>query len=243
MGYSMDGTFGEYAVAYGRYVVKVPDDVDPFDAAPLTCAGVTTYKAVKDSGARSSSLVAVFGTGGLGQLAVQYARIAGASVIAVDINNARLQSAQAVGAEHLINPLEQDPIAAIQALGGADAAISTAVSPKAFEQAYGSLARGGKLVFVGLPADNHIELPIFETVLGGLDIHGSIVGTRHDLEEVFELHRRGLTKLEYAQRSLDEVNEAIEQVLDGSSPAPRLVFRMASEAGAIGGHAAAVTGA
>ena len=243
MGYALNGAFAEYAIGYARHVVRVPDGIDPADASPLTCAGVTTYKAVKDSGARSSSVVAVFGTGGLGHLAVQYARIAGASVIAVDINNARLQSAKAVGAEHLINPLEQDPIAAIQALGGADAAICTAVSPKAFEQAYGSLARGGKLVFVGLPADNHIELPIFETVLGALDIHGSIVGTRHDLEEVFELHRRGLTKLEYAERSLDDVNDAIEQVLDGSSPAPRLVFRMTSNAGAANGRMAAVTGA
>ena len=243
MGYALNGGFAEYALGYARHVVRVPDGIDPADASPLTCAGVTTYKAVKDSGARSSNLVAVFGTGGLGHLAVQYARITGASVIAVDINNARLESARAVGAEHLINPLEQDPIAAIQALGGADAAISTAVSPKAFEQAYGSLARGGKLVFVGLPADNHIELPIFETVLGGLDIHGSIVGTRHDLEEVFELHRRGLTKLEYAERSLDDVNEAIEQVLDGSAPAPRLVFRMASSDGATDGRVAAVTGA
>ena len=243
MGYALNGGFAEYAIGYARHVVRVPDGIDPADASPLTCAGVTTYKAVKDSGARSASLVAVFGVGGLGHLAVQYARITGASVVAVDINNARLESARAVGAEHLVNPLEEDPIAAIQRLGGADAAISTAVSPKAFEQAYGSLARGGKLVFVGLPADNHIQLPIFETVLGGLDIHGSIVGTRHDLEEVFELHRRGLTKLEYAERSLDDVNTAIEQVLDGSAPAPRLVFRMGSNAGALDGHAAAVAGA
>jgi len=225
-GYALDGSFAEYAVGYARHVVRVPDGVSSADASPLTCAGVTTYKAVKDSGARSSSLVAVFGTGGLGHLAVQYARITGASVAAVDINHARLESARAVGAEHLINPLEQDPVAALQALGGVDAAIATAVSPSAFEQAYRSLARGGKLVFVGLPADNHVQLPIFETVLGGLDIHGSIVGTRHDLEEVFELHRRGLTKLEYAERPLDDVNGAIEQVLDGSAPAPRLVFRL-----------------
>ena len=82
------------------------------------------------------------------------------------------------------------------------------------------------LVCVGLPADNHLEIPIFETVLGGLDLRGSIVGTRHDLEKVFELHRRGLTRVEYAERGLDEVNASIEQVLDGSAPAPRLVFRM-----------------
>jgi alcohol dehydrogenase, propanol-preferring len=98
--------------------------------------------------------------------------------------------------------------------------------PSAFEQAFGSLARGGMLVCVGLPAENHLKIPIFETVLGGLDLRGSIVGTRHDLEKVFELHRRGLTRVEYAERDLDGVNVAIDQVLDGSAPAPRLVFRM-----------------
>ena len=226
MGYSIDGGFGEYATAYARYVVKVPAGVDPLDAAPLTCAGVTTYKAVKVAGTRSSDLVAVFGVGGLGHLAIQYARITGASVVAVDTNPARLQTALEVGAEHIVNPLEEDPIAAIGRLGGADAAIATAVMPSAFEQAFGSLARGGMLVCVGLPAENHLEIPIFETVLGGLDLRGSIVGTRHDLEKVFELHRRGLTRVEYAERALDDVNVAIDQVLDGSAPAPRLVFRM-----------------
>jgi propanol-preferring alcohol dehydrogenase len=121
---------------------------------------------------------------------------------------------------------EQDPVAAIQALGGADQAISTAVSPSAFEQALGSLARGGTLVCVGLPAKNEMRLPIFQTVLGGLTVKGSIVGTHHDLEEVFELHRRGRTRVERVERELEDVNDAIEQVLDGSAPAPRMVFRM-----------------
>jgi propanol-preferring alcohol dehydrogenase len=240
MGYALNGSFAEYAIGYARHVVRVPDGVSSADASPLTCAGVTTYKAVKESGARSSDLVAVFGAGGLGHLAVQYARITGASVVAVDVNPARLESARAVGAEHLVNPLEEDPVAAIQRLGGADAAIATAVSPQPFQQAFGSLARGGRLVCVGLPADNHLEIPIFETVLGGLDLRGSIVGTRHDLEEVFELHRRGLTQLEYAERTLDAVNTSIEQVLDGSAPAPRLVFRMA-EASAPAGNSRAFT--
>ena len=123
-------------------------------------------------------------------------------------------------------PREEDPVAAIQRLGGADAAIATAATPEAFEQAFGSLARGGRLVCVGLPADNRLQIPIFETVLGGLDIRGSIVGTRHDLEEVFELHRRGLTHVELAECPLDDVNEAITQVLDGTARAPRFVFRM-----------------
>src|SRR5215218_2583097 len=148
MGYALDGGFAEYSLGYARHVVRVPDGVDPADAAPLTCAGVTTYKAVKVSEAGSSSLVAVYGAGGLGHLAIQYARITGASVVAVDINPARLQTALEIGAEHIVNAVEEDPVAAIQRLGGADAAISTAVTPIAFEQAFHSLARGGRLVCV-----------------------------------------------------------------------------------------------
>ena len=233
-GYAINGGFAEYAVGYARHVVKVPDGIDPIDAAPLTCAGVTTYKAVKSSGARASDLVAVFGTGGLGHLAVQYARITGASVVAVDINEERLRTARELGAEHVIHAGEQDVVAELQRLGGADVAVSTAVSPSAFEQALGGLARGGRLMCVGLPAHNGMEVPIFETVLGGLTIQGSIVGTHRDLEEVFELHRRGLTKVLSAERSLEDVNEAVEQVLDGSAAAPRLVFRLADGTGETG---------
>jgi D-arabinose 1-dehydrogenase-like Zn-dependent alcohol dehydrogenase len=93
MGYSIDGGFGEYATAYARYVVKVPASVDPFDAAPLTCAGVTTYKAVKVAGTRSADRVAVFGVGGLGHLAIQYAAIAGGRVIAIDVFDEKLELA------------------------------------------------------------------------------------------------------------------------------------------------------
>ena len=240
-GYSINGGFAEYAVGYARHVVKVPDGIDPIDAAPLTCAGVTTYKAVKSSGARSSDLVAVFGAGGLGHLAIQYARITGASVVAVDVNEERLVTARDLGAEHVIHAGEQDAAAALQALGGADVAVSTAVSPSAFESALGGLARGGRLICVGLPADNGMTVPIFETVLGGLSIAGSIVGTHHDLEEVFALHARGLTRVISEERSLDDVNEASEDVLDGSAHTPRLVFRMTGDAGDTTGatHAAA----
>ena len=97
MGYSIDGGFGEYATAYARYVVQVPDGVDPLDAAPLTCAGVTTYKAVKVAGTRSSDLVAVFGVGGLGHLAIQYAKIAGGRVVAVDLLDDKLELARELG--------------------------------------------------------------------------------------------------------------------------------------------------
>jgi alcohol dehydrogenase, propanol-preferring len=164
--------------------------------------------------------------GGLGHLAIQYARVTGASVVAVDVNEERLATARELGAEHVVHAGEEDAATAIQALGGADVAISTAVTPAAFEQAIGSLARGGTLVCVGLPADNEMRVPIFETVLQGLTIRGSIVGTHQDLEQVFQLHRRGLTQVQRAECELDDVNEAVEQVLDGSAPAPRMVFRM-----------------
>jgi propanol-preferring alcohol dehydrogenase len=224
MGYSIDGTFGEYAVAYGRYVVKVPDNVDPFDAAPLTCAGVTTYKAVKVAGTRSSDLVAVFGVGGLGHLAIQYANIAGGRVVAIDIHDEKLALARELGAEFTVNALKEDPIEAIQRLGGADQAIALAVAPKAFEQAYGSLKRGGTLVFVALPADNDVTIPIFQTVLNGITIVGSIVGTRNDLREVFELHGAGKTHVIRETRALEDVNEAIADV-EAGRVAARIVLQ------------------
>jgi len=224
-GYSVDGGFAEFIRASARYVVRVPDGVEPADAAPLTCAGVTTYKAVKVSKARPSDLVAVFGIGGLGHMAVQYARIAGARVVAVDLQDDKLELARELGADVTVNASAEDPAAAIQALGGADAAIALAVAPQAFRDAYGSLKRGGTLVFVGLPADNGVEIPIFETVLNGITIVGSIVGTRIDLREVFELHAAGRTRVIRETWPLAEVNEAIAEVEHGRVPA-RVVFTL-----------------
>jgi alcohol dehydrogenase, propanol-preferring len=224
MGYSIDGGFGEYAVAYARYVVKVPEGMDPFDAAPLTCAGVTTYKAVKVAGTRPSDLVAIFGVGGLGHMAIQYAQIAGGRVVAVDLIDEKLELARELGAEFTVNAAKEDPVEAIQRLGGADQAIALAVSPKSFEQAFGSLRRGGTLVFVALPADNAMTLPIFETVLKGITVVGSIVGTRTDLREVFELHSAGKTTVEREIRPLTEVNESIADVEAGRVTA-RIVFQ------------------
>lgn len=225
MGYGFDGGFGEYAIPYAHFVVKVPDGVDPLDAAPLTCAGVTTYKAIKVAGTRPSDLVAVFGVGGLGHMAIQYAAIAGGRVVAVDLIDEKLELAKELGAEFTVNASKQDPAQAIQELGGADQAIALAVSPRAFEQAYGSLRRGGKLVFVALPADNNVTLPIFETVLNGITVQGSIVGTRTDLREVFELHAAGKTHVTREVRSLEQVNEAIEDV-EHARVAARIVFQL-----------------
>lgn len=226
-GYSIDGCYAEYAKANAKFVGKVPSGIDLLDAAPLTCAGVTTYKAVKVSGAGPSDLVAVFGISGLGHMAMQYARVAGAAVVAVDMIDEKLKLARELGAEYTVNARDQDPVEEIKKLGGADAAIVTAVSPKACEQAFYSLRRGGTLVLVGLPKENYMQLPIFETVLGGIHVVGSIVGTRLDLAEVFELHAAGKTKVWRETRKLEQVNEAFEEVEHGKVRA-RLVFDLRS---------------
>ena len=224
-GYFMNGAYAEYALAYGDYVTKVPHNINPIDAAPLACAGLTTYKAVKVSGARSSDLVAVFGIGGLGHLAMQYAKIAGGSVVAIDLLDEKLDLARRLGADYTVNAKTHDPVEEIKKLGGADVAIVVAVSPKAFEQAYRSLRRGGTIVFVALPADNFVQLPIFETVLNGIKIQGSIVGTRLDLQEVFDLHSAMKTHVICETRRLETVNEDFEDVEKGRVQA-RLVFEM-----------------
>lgn len=224
-GYSIDGTHAEYAIGYAKHIAKVPDGVNPLDAAPITCAGVTTYKAVKVSGARPSELVAIFGIGGLGHLALQYAKVAGASVVAVDLLDDKLKLAKELGADYVVNARNQDPVEEIKKLGGADAAICVAVSPKAFEQAFHSLRRGGRLVFVALPAEGYVKLPIFDTVLNGIHVIGSIVGTRTDLEEAFQLHAEGRTKVIYETRHLHNVQEAFEE-LEKAQVKARLVFKL-----------------
>jgi alcohol dehydrogenase, propanol-preferring len=222
-GYTVNGGFAEYVIADAAFAGLVPVSIDPLDAAPLTCAGVTTYKAVKVSGARSSDLVAVFGIGGLGHLAVQYAQIAGATVAAVDVVASKLDVAKTLGAAYTFNAATEDAGESIQALGGADAAIVLAATPKACEQAFASLKRNGTLVLVGLPADNYMRLPIFETVLKGIKVVGSLVGTRVDLQETFELHADGRTTIVRESGHLEDVNKLMDRVLAGGVDA-RIVF-------------------
>jgi propanol-preferring alcohol dehydrogenase len=224
-GYSVNGTFAEYAVAPASFATLVPDAVSSRDAAPLSCAGVTTYKAIKVARVAPAETVAVFGIGGLGHLALQYARIAGAFVIGVDIEDSKLEMATELGADHVVNARNVDPVEAIQALGGADVAVALAASPASFDQAYRSLRRGGRLVCVALPAgDGALTLPIFDTVINGKTVIGSIVGTRNDLADVFKLHAAGRTKVIAIDRKIDEVNESIEDVLSGKVLA-RVVFQ------------------
>lgn len=222
-GYSVDGAYAEYALADERFAVPVPDAVSSLDAAPLTCAGVTTFKAIKVAGIQPGERVGVFGIGGLGHLAVQYARVVGGIVVGVDVEDAKLDLATELGADHTVNARTTDPVAAIHDLGGVDVAVALAATPASFEQAFRSLRRGGRLVCVALPADGTMQIPIFDTVLGGISVIGSIVGTRQDLVDVFALHAAGRTRVVAEGRKLDEINESFDDVLAGRVPA-RLVI-------------------
>lgn len=168
----MDGSYAEYAVAWASHVVPVPDQVSPIDAAPLTCAGVTTYKALRVARPQPDDTVMIVGIGGLGHLALQYARIFGARTIAVDVHDEKLQLAKELGADHVIDA-RGDQQSEVEALGGADIAVVTVPSPAAMRAAHAALNPNGRLVLVGLPADNRLELPIFETVLEGISVIGS----------------------------------------------------------------------
>ena len=222
-GYLVDGGYAEYAKANARFVGKVPNGVDPLAAGPLLCAGVTTYKAARVSGAASADLVAVFGVGGLGHLAVQYATIAGATVVAIDQFEEKLKLAKELGATYTIDASKANPIEELKKLGRADVALCAAVSAKAFEQAFGSLRPGGTAVFVGLPADQHLQLPIFDIVVGNIKIVGSTLGNRADLAKTFELQAAGKTKVITEVRKLEQVNEAFAEVETGKAKA-RLVI-------------------
>lgn len=223
-GYSVDGCYAEYFLAEAAFAARVPDGIDPFVAAPLTCAGVTTYKAVKVGRVQPAELVAISGVGGLGHLALQYAKIFGATVAAIDVTDEKLELARELGADLVIDARTEDPAEVIHSHGGADVAIGLAVDDKSFETAYRGLRRGGRLVLVALPAEGTLSIPVFDTVLNGTSVIGSIVGTRADLQEVFALHAAGRTRVIYQPRHLSQVNQAIDEVLQGRAPA-RLVLQ------------------
>jgi propanol-preferring alcohol dehydrogenase len=205
-GYSVDGAYAEYCLAAADYVAKIPDSLSSVDAAPILCAGVTTYKALKVSGAKPGDWVAIYGIGGLGHVALQYAKAMGFNVVAVDIADEKLTLAKELGADETVNGLKEDPVEAIQSrLGGVQASISVAVTKKAFEQAYQSVKRGGTLVVVGLPNDE-LPIPIFNTVLNGVTVKGSIVGTRIDMKEALDFAARGKVKAQIETAPLSEIN-------------------------------------
>ena len=214
-GYSVNGGFAEYVVADPNYVGHLPANVAFVDIAPILCAGVTVYKGLKATDTRPGDWVVVSGIGGLGHMAVQYAKAMGLNVVAVDISDAKLQLARKLGASLVVNARENDPAAFVKKeIGGAQGVIVTAVSPKAFEQALGMVARGGTVSLVGLPPGS-FPLPIFDTVLNGITVRGSIVGTRLDLQEALDFAGAGKVKATVATERLENINQIFARMHAG----------------------------
>ena len=234
-GYTVDGGMATHCVVTADYAVKVPEGLDPAQASSITCAGVTTYKAIKVSGVRAGQWIAVFGVGGLGNLAVQYAKkVFGAHVIAIDTNDDKLELAQKIGADFTINPLKEDVVNVIQEkVGGSHAAVVTAVSRTAFNSAVDCVRAAGRVVAVGLPPET-MDLSIPRLVLDGIEVVGSLVGTRKDLEEAFQFGAEGLVVPIVQTRALDEANTIFQEMRDGKIQG-RMVIDMKKECGC-GGH-------
>ena len=214
-GYSVNGSFAEYVLADPAYVGRLPDNVSFVDIAPILCAGVTVYKGLKVTDTKPGDWVVISGIGGLGHLAVQYAKAMGLNVIAVDIDDAKLSLARQLGAALAVNAGNTDPAAFVKReVGGAQGVLVTAVSPKAFEQALGMLDRGGTVSLNGLPP-GAFPLPIFDTVIDGITVRGSIVGTRLDLQEALNFAGEGKVKATIVTDTLENINDIFARMRHG----------------------------
>ncbi|MEW4949443.1 MULTISPECIES: alcohol dehydrogenase AdhP [Pseudomonas] len=215
-GYTVDGGMAEACIVKADYSVKVPDGLDSAAASSITCAGVTTYKAVKISNIRPGQWIAIYGLGGLGNLALQYAKnVFNAKVIAIDVNEEQLRFASEMGADLVINSRTEDAAKVIQAkTGGAHAAVVTAVAKAAFNSAVDALRAGGRLVAVGLPSEA-MNLNIPRLVLDGIEVIGSLVGTRQDLQEAFQFAAEGKVVPKVTLRPIEDINQIFDEMLEG----------------------------
>jgi alcohol dehydrogenase, propanol-preferring len=228
-GYSVNGSFAEYALAQADYLGRLPAALSFIDAAPILCAGVTTYKGLKETQTRPGEWVVISGIGGLGHIAVQYAKAMGMHVAAVDLGAEKLQLARALGADLTVDAAIEDPGMAIQkTVGGAHGVLVTAVSLPAFRQAMGMLRRGGTCVLNGLPPGD-FPVSIFDLVLNRYTLRGSIVGTRKDLEEALQFAAEGKVKATIQTQAPGSINDIFDRLKRGKVNG-RIVLDMAGQA-------------
>ena len=212
-GYSCDGGFAEYVIASERFAAKLPENVDYARMAPILCAGVTTYKGLKETEAKPGEWVAISGVGGLGHLAIQYAKAMGLHVAALDVATDKLALAKATGAEVAVDARSPDAAAEILKAtgGGAHGVLVTAVSPPAFSQALSMVRRKGTVTLVGLPP-GEFPTPIFDVVLKRITVRGSIVGTRHDLDEAIAFAAAGKVSAHCETTTLERINNVLSDL-------------------------------
>ena len=224
-GYSINGSFAEYALADPGYVGRLPSNLEWGPAAPILCAGVTVYKGLKETEVHPGEWVVISGIGGLGHMAVQYAKAMGMHVAAVDVHPEKLELAKSLGAEIALNAQAVDVAAEMQKLvNGAHGALVTAVSPRAFEQAFDTLRPHGTMSLVGLPPGK-MSLPIFNLVLKRITVRGSIVGTRQDLEEALAFAGSGAVSAHFSWDELENINDIFARMEDGKIDG-RIVVKM-----------------
>lgn len=213
-GATVDGGYAELMTAKASHVVKVPDALTSEEAAPLFCAGVTVYRALKKTNIQQGQRVVVFGIGGLGHLAVQIAKSFGAEVIAIDINDEKLEFAHTLGATHMINATTENPVKRITGLGGAHVALVTSAAKAAYDTAFYSLRAGGTVAVVGLPAEP-LTFSAIAMVAREAHIMASSVGTRQDIQEVLELAAAGKLHCQIETRSLEQINDTLDEMRQG----------------------------
>lgn len=228
-GYTKNGGFAEYVLADPNYVAHIPKGLHATEAAPLICAGITTYKGLKQTEARPGEWVTISGCGGLGHLAIQYAKAMGLLVCAVDIDDGKLAHAKALGADLIVNAKQDDPAAAVKkaTLGGTHGVLITAPSLIAFNQGVAMTRKHGTCVLVGLPPGD-FPVPLFDVVANCITIRGSFVGNRQDMAEALNFAVDGKVKADIELQPLSAINHIFKRLQHGDVPA-RVVLDLQHE--------------
>jgi alcohol dehydrogenase, propanol-preferring len=213
-GVTVDGGYAEFVKAPATHALKIPDGLSALEAAPLFCAGLTVYRALKGAGIVPGQHLAVFGIGGLGHLAVQFGRAFGTEVTAIDISEDKLALARSFGAVDALNAGTSDVVKQLRRKGGVHVSLVTSAAKAAYDTGFSCLRPTGTLLVVGLPAENICFPPILMSAKE-VRIRASAVGTRQDLREVLAMAAAGKVRCQVVARPLAEANEALDQLRRG----------------------------
>lgn len=213
-GVTVDGGYAEYVTVPASHATKIPEGLSSIEAAPLFCAGVTVYRALKHANIQPGQRLAVFGVGGLGHLAVQIGLGLGATVTAIDVSDEKLAQAKTLGASATLNATTVNVVKELRRSGGVHTAIVTSAAKKAYDTAFPCIRPTGTLLVVGLPAESICFPPIMMAATE-VRIQASSVGTREDLEQVLALAAASKVHCQTSTQALAQVNEALDQLRNG----------------------------